>query len=790
MKPNDFVRAPNASVGLLFIRRHGVEVERLLKRSACRGQRRGAELSKSSTKGTTLSFLLLFGVPRFVPDSLFSEVYKVDASIHPHLPFRASIVSVFSIVPSLSLFSDTEPEMAVTTRQPSSTSVTHSPSTSNTIITSAPRYNNFRPIRYQTKEELERFFGTTSAQKREQRLRVRESDGQVYFDWIEKDEWQHLLATGSLSSPNSPTGTRRRSSAATCLTLNSPLREDRRASLGAGLSGGLFGNFDMVGLENNATSGEERVTRRKRCNSAVAAKGVKVDDRVALSLKGEQEGNWFHTALFTRGQTDGLTWSPRNSYCEATDDAAQEEWHEDRIRISRLPLSRRKFDRETLDQAFGTTAPSDTFSRTTRTHKPRSLTIPFINNTSDGLQLDTATSPTSSCSSSGSRLHSSASLAVANDTVDSELSGERRGTFGDTLLPILRHQHEDSRMTPPSSAAMEFLATPTPTSVSWSQSKIQAHSAKGRTSKPWRHASSFEDSRTAFTAIKTHASTFVDAGWTTHQRHHSAEAVATQIKRPERPLRAVQSVASLRETSAVPHTTVSLQSTVKMEADMLRERTRTWSSSSESSSASDGCVFTSLVPRRGAKKFDKTRHQQCIRANQGQTSPAMTVRSISSTALRDPFACPPAPASLAAPQSVVGTPTSKVDDQDEKHVRDQPFHNTASHFRHSTRRPLRTGPQVYSGLDIPCASIHLHSDPEDNFEPAVALNLTSSQLKKLRKESHAAAARSGGVHTRSPSSSTTNRGRFSSEASVLEGQHRVQAYAKGSSRWWNNILHA
>ncbi|CDW98575.1 hypothetical protein [Sporisorium scitamineum] len=223
--------------------------------------------------------------------------------------------------------------MSVATHQPS-------PPSPHPLPPSTPRFQNFRPLRYQTTEELDRFFGTTLAQRREQRLRVRDSNGQIYFDWIEKDEWQHLLATGSLTSPSSPSGEAeaggRRSSGWTCMTLESPLCE-------AAWSG--------------------------RRASSVGEASRRVDDCVALNNNAED--SW----IKTRRQSDEYPYSPR-SFCAVSND--------DRIRISRLPL--RKLDQQSLDQAFGST-----------TRKPSTLHIPDI---IQSVELDDETTHDSSWTAS------------------------------------------------------------------------------------------------------------------------------------------------------------------------------------------------------------------------------------------------------------------------------------------------------------------------------------------------------------------------------------------------------
>ena len=56
---------------------------------------------------------------------------------------------------------------------------------------------------------------------------------------------------------------------------------------------------------------------------------------------------------------------------------------------------------------------------------------------------------------------------------------------------------------------------------------------------------------------------------------------------------------------------------------------------------------------------------------------------------------------------------------------------------------LGTGPSVYLGIDIPCASIHLHSDPEGNIEPALALTLTNRELRRKLKKKYSTVVTTG-----------------------------------------------
>ena len=565
-------------------------------------------------------------------------------------------------------------------------SVATRPPRSSTPPLPTTHFNNFRPIRYQTKEELDRFFGTTSTQKREQRLRVRESDGQVYFDWIEKDEWQHLLATGSLTSPSSPAGERRRSSAMTFLTLNSPLgpASPRRASSADPLSplAARFGEVEM------AESEERR--GRKRSNSVLA----KTRGRVCSIGAGETYT--FHSH------------SPRSSMGE------------DAIRISRLPLSRRKLDPVTMDQAFGA-----------RPQKPAALHIPT---TSTGIEIqdDLVLSPS---------LSSVPASPMTLATFDN--ANSRRGTFGSLSHHNQQQQQQQRRTaqvadistidrlrlrwlgdvggvaTPPSSA-MEFVTTPTPEGGFGTQPRQAV--------KVLRHAASFDVPSSARADVVAS-----DGGWGQRQRWHSEEGtVGSKVGQ----VKDVQSVASLRETLTLNGTS----STTHTRAVQAQQRRRKLSSSSDGSSASETC-YTPLAPRLGAKKYDKTRRQL----------------------LYDLPTVPPTNAVASTPTShPMATAPSTPANADE------------------TRAGLRTGPEVYMGIDIPCASIHLHSDPEDNVEPALALSLSARELRRRKKKESAAA---GGVELdgqvrRSFAVSRT-------EALAAAGKE----YAKGSSRWWNHILH-
>lgn len=101
---------------------------------------------------------------------------------------------------------------------------------------------------------------------------------------------------------------------------------------------------------------------------------------------------------------------------------------------------------------------------------------------------------------------------------------------------------------------------------------------------------------------------------------------------------------------------------------------------------------------------------------------------------------------------------------------------------------LGTGPSVYLGIDIPCASIHLHSDPEDNIEPALALTLTNRELRrKLKKKSSTSA--NTGEEAKGRSSIMLSRVETDGGASGGVGAREAGAFAKGSSRWWSSILH-
>lgn len=677
-----------------------------------------------------------------------------------------------------------------------------STSASNNSVTNqlAPRFNNFRPARYQTKEELDRFFGTTTVQKREQRLRVRETDGQVFFDWIERDEWQHLLATGSLTSPNSPSDPngRRRSSAATFLTLHSPLfptSPARRASLATSGTPGclspLTGQFDMVTIRaagdgDSTDAGERR--GRKRSNSALQTgkRNGLVEDQLSLSGGSEEGRNWFNGNGFKRRQSDTSLFPSRQSFC-APEESHDPQSNNDRIRIARLPLGHRKLDKDSLDQAFGglpASAPLIDISPklSARSQKPATLQIP-TQEKSSLIEIDGAASPVTL-------------IGVDGCTFDSG-SGVRRGTFGALcpppqhrqqrlLEPVqvlsiantnysrrLRPRSDTATMTPPSSAAMEFLQSPTPTSTSTTTNFSSQPAAPSRT---LRHAASFDTPRqAAFSIPPDNKNIIADAGvWSQRQRWHSA-GIETQPHTEQKKLRAVQSVASLRERSSRPEGPFS-DFPASTAASILTKRTRKIScGSSDDSSCGDSSVpcWTSLAPRTGAKKFDRTRmqHLNALPQANPSLSPASTISGLPPVDLAPP---------MRDPVSLNRIATPKVAEQEPKVAKETPKFTQG---RRGTG--LGTGPHVYDGMDIPCASIHLYSDPEDNIEPALALTMSASKLKKIKKKSHSTnthasdfGAAIGASHARCASSSTS-----------LQAADGVAQHAKGSSRWWSNILH-
>lgn len=654
-------------------------------------------------------------------------------------------------------------------------------SLTNTTTSSQPhgrQATHFRPVRYQTKEELDRFFGTTSQQKREQRLRVRESDGQVYFDWIEKDEWQHLLASGStLTSPSAGMGGeamyRRRSSAGTALTLNSPLipgSPARRGSLAEGQGNEgmspLAGYFDDVQI---VEGGEAERRGRKRSSSILAGRkrGVEtIDDEMPLSAGGTRD--WVSAPGFKRRQSDGFA---STSPLAQVYQRSESEENVDRIRISRLPLARRKMNQESLDAAFAVNnplldlSPNATFlaGSTTKQHnKPSALhlapTSSVAMQRSTMLELDAGES---NYNSEAPRSPVTVCSGGADNTVDSTVGG-RRGTFGSLFgqaaaqaAPIMRMRRASDVGTPPPSSAamMEFLASPTATT-----------SSQNSTSRTLRLAISFDTPPQA--AFTTDASTTAAAehsvssgGWGQRQRWHSER----NQSQPEPKLRSIRSVASLREDPFE-----ELSRPVSRSVTVTSQRRRKMSNSSEGSSNSSSCepCFTPLAPRTGAKKFDRTRqHHLDLLSVAGLPSPTPSANTISLPPMRDPLSSLSNATSAVPPQ----VPAKTV-------VEAQEIKEPKSTKKVLATGGLRTGPEVYYGVDIPCASIHLHSDPEDNLEPALALSLSKGTIKKLKKKAHTSNAAGGGDegHARCGSVSSSN---------AASGEH-----AKGSSRWWNNIL--
>ncbi|PWZ03467.1 hypothetical protein BCV70DRAFT_204235 [Testicularia cyperi] len=237
---------------------------------------------------------------------------------------------------------------------------------------------NFRPVAYQTKEELDRFFGTTPSQKREQRLRVRESDGRIYYDTIEKEEWRELLAplTPRCGTPNNLTA-RRRSSNMTAwsstggegspLSLASPSHNvmpdeeggSRRGSYAWSMSpissrfGSVTVNSSVAGQDTDLIDMEEthdsmpRRARRKRSNSALARSANYVDEGPLRPAIGSSDPDgWQSMPAFKRRLSEQVTGSPDL----IEDDATVSE--QERIRISRLPLARRKLGSLDMDLAF------------------------------------------------------------------------------------------------------------------------------------------------------------------------------------------------------------------------------------------------------------------------------------------------------------------------------------------------------------------------------------------------------------------------------------------------------
>ncbi|EST07173.1 hypothetical protein PSEUBRA_003336 [Kalmanozyma brasiliensis GHG001] len=570
--------------------------------------------------------------------------------------------------------------MAVATRPRALTSDPLPSPTSSTFSTTTPRYNNFRPLRYQTKEELDRFFGSTSTQRREQRLRVRESDGQVYYDVIEKDEWAHLLASGSSEDRKG----RRRSSAVTCLTLNSPLRpaSPRRESSASESATGcvtpLVSRFGNVLIDGDGTN-ERR--GRKRSNSALAPRKDRVDDEKPLSGGGEHD--WVSSPAFKRRQSD---FSPRNSI--ANEEGMEPK--EGRIRISRLPLGRRKLDKHTLDQAFGVESnplfdlSPNPIHLTSRAHKPATLQIPssHIGGLTDPLSPTTSTPPRSPIS----------------PTYD----GSRRGTFGPLSHPMQRASHSpDHILSFPiptsaslSSAGMEYLVSPAPTATS------------GRT---LRHASSFDSPRTP------------SDSWGQRQRWHSADE-------SHPPLRGTRSVASLRSDAGNPF------ASARSSAAAAQDRRRKGSSESDGSGAE---CFTALAPRLGAKRFDPTRFLDL------DLTPSVASVSVDVGPMRDPLSL----LSRSTPLVNTREPLSNLSILSDPSVSPEASQNEQP--KKALRGTgLRTGAHVYDGIDIPCASIHLHSDPEDNLDPATVASLSSGQIRKLKKKAATNAGEGATGHVR------------------------------------------
>ncbi|KAJ1026286.1 hypothetical protein NDA16_002373 [Ustilago loliicola] len=715
----------------------------------------------------------------------------------PLLPTIHTISSLYNIIQnSVNMSVVTQPRSVTGQSSSQAASLPSTSSTSNPLTNqSPPRFNNFRPARYQTKEELDRFFGTTHVQKREQRLRVRETDGQVYFDWIEKDEWQHLLATGSLTSPNSPSELegRRRSSVATLLTLNSPLfpaSPARRASLATprtpGCMSPLASQFDMVNIRfagegDSGDAGERR--GRKRSNSALQAgrRNGLVEDQLPHSSGSDERRNWINATGFKRRQSDTSVFHPRHSYCDP-EELQDSEGNDDRIRISRLPLGHRKLDQDSLDQAFGghlSSSPLIDLSPklAARTHKPATLQIPS-HRTSSLIEVEGATSPVPS-------------LGVDGCTFDSGASA-RRGTFGALCPPAqprpqrvmepvqvlsianpnfsrhIRPRSDTAAMTPPSSAAMEFLQSPTPTSTSTTTTFTSQPPAPLRT---LRHAVSFDTPRQTAFSIPQNDTVSADAGvWSQRQRWHSA-GNETQPQTEQKKLRAVRSVASLRESTRHPEGPFSDLPTVTVASVMMGRSRKISCASSDGSSCggSSGPCWTSLAPRTGAKKFDRTRlqHLNSLAQNNPSLSPASTISSLPPVDL--------APA-MRDPLSLATSATPKSPSLEQKNTVDKPK------FKQGGGAGLGTGPHVYDGMEIPCASIHLYSDPEDNLEPALALTMSASKLKKLKKKSHS-------TNTHGSDFGAATHARCASSSTSSQAGDGVAHHAKGSSRWWSNILH-
>ncbi|CAO1618004.1 unnamed protein product [Parajaminaea phylloscopi] len=76
--------------------------------------------------------------------------------------------------------------------------------------TSPSRRNHFRPVDFQTKVELDHFFGQTKLQRRELALHMRDTSGKWWFDAEERDENRGLLSPNSPLSP-AATASRRNS---------------------------------------------------------------------------------------------------------------------------------------------------------------------------------------------------------------------------------------------------------------------------------------------------------------------------------------------------------------------------------------------------------------------------------------------------------------------------------------------------------------------------------------------------------------------------------------------------
>lgn len=582
----------------------------------------------------------------------------------------------------------------------------------------------------------------------------------------------------------------------------------------------LTGYFGVVSIDADGAETEESNERRgrKRSNSALAAKNDKVDDQLPLNRSGDN--NWIHSPGFKRRQSDGPISHPRQGYC--ADEEGSEEVtvsHGDgktRFRISRLPLGRRKLDQETLDQAFGVSNPlldlTTNASLSVRSRKPSSLHIPPY--AQQSVELEDATSP--SCSSPFSP------VTVAGGSTFDAASGERRGTFGSLLPPTaqptpavqvlstpdrrLRHQ-SDTTTTPPSSAVMEFLYSPASTSTSSQPSRTLRHAVSFETPRK----TSFLAHEESYNATSSHAS----GSWSQRQRWYSAGDEQSSTKaappvRPERKLRAVRSVASLRETVDPSFEMVGPSCHVTAAtAASAGARTRKTSNSSDGSSASE-TFFTPLAPRTGAKKFDRTRLQQIqslpsnadaagsdpAAAATSCLSPASTIAPLpSQIEMRDPIGIGIA-TTAARPSLQLALTNESVVTESKKAEPKLAKVAPSSSISINNNNGLRTGPEVYQGIEIPCASIYLYSDPEDNFEPAIALSMSASKLKKLKKKSASTGASSSGNGTGGArGESATGHARCASTSSAgavhnTPQQQPQQQHAKGSSRWWSQILHS